>query len=112
VLRRRFLKISGLSAASFLFAYTDPTTGIPYKAIRFPDTVSVRCGGAWYSLQGTDENWAFEDIQVSLRVTGDVVSLFVTAPHRELEFIQCTWKETSSTSSKYLADHWERLMAI
>lgn len=108
MLRRRFLKISGLSAASFLFAYTDPTTGIPYKAIRFPDSVSVRCGGAWYSLQGTDENWVFGDIQISLRVTGDVVSLFVSAPHRELEFIQCTWKESTSTSSKYLADHWER----
>jgi alpha-galactosidase len=108
VLRRKFLKVSGLSAASFLFAYTNPLTGKPFQGIRFPDSITVRCAGVWYSLHGSDEIWSYESIQVSLQLNGDFISLFVTASQRELEFIKCSWKQVSSASSKCLADHWER----
>jgi alpha-galactosidase len=108
VQRRRFLQVSGLSAASFLFTHIDPLTRIPFKAIRFPDAISVRCAGEWFLLQGTTENWKYEDILVSLSLNGDALSLFISAPHRELEFIKCSWKQVSPASSKFLADHWER----
>jgi alpha-galactosidase len=108
VLRRRFLKVSGLSAAAYLFPYADSATGKIYNAIRYPDTVSVRFAGAWHSLQGTTENWNYESVQVSFRLSGDIMSVFVTAPQRELEFIKCSWKQATPPSSKYLADHWER----
>ena len=106
--RRRFLQVSGLSAASFLFIYMDPFTGRPFKAIRFPDTVSVRCSGEWFSLQGTSENWKFADIAVTIRLNGDALSLFAATSQRELEYIKCTWKQNAAPSSKCLADHWER----
>jgi alpha-galactosidase len=77
-------------------------------AIRFPDTISVRCSGAWFLLKGISENWKYEDIEISLRLNGDFLSLFINAPQRELEFIKCSWKQVSPVSSKYLADHWER----
>jgi alpha-galactosidase len=108
VQRRRFLQVSGLSAASFLFIYTDPFTGRPFKAIRFPDAVSVRCSGEWISLQGTSENWKFADITVTLRLNSDALSLFASASQRELEYIRCTWKQITAPASKCLADHWER----
>ena len=76
--------------------------------MRLPDAVSVRCGGEWFSLQNSNENWKYEDILVGIRSNVDSLSLYITAPNRELEFIKCTWKQTTPLSFKYLNDHWER----
>jgi alpha-galactosidase len=86
----------------------DPETGLPFKAIRYPDTISVRCSGKWYSLQGTTESWKFEDIEVTLRMNAEALSLFVSTTERELEYIKCSWKPVLPASSRCLADHWER----
>lgn len=106
--RRKFLKLSGLSAASFLFVYTSSRTGKTYTAIRYPDHVSVRCDGKWISLSGAGEKWEYQDITVSFRLNDDAISLFIHAPQRALEFIKCSWKQTVPASSKLLNDHWER----
>ena len=76
--------------------------------MRYPDAVSVRISGEWISLQGSAENWNFQNMQVILRLTGDALSLFVGAPGRELEFVKCSWKQAIPPSSKWLTDHWER----
>ena len=94
MLRRKFIQISGLSAGSFLFTAFDHQTGIPYKVMRYPDTVAVRCSGEWYSLQGTTDSWKYNAIQVSFRLNGDSLSLFINAPQLELEMIRCNWKQT------------------
>ena len=106
--RRRFIKVSGLSAASFIFTAINPLTGTPFKAMRFPDAVFVRCSGLWLSLQGSNESWKFNDLEVSFHLQSDALSLNISAPKRELEFIRCTWKQNSAANSKFLADHWER----
>lgn len=106
--RRRFLKVSGISAASFLLVHVNPRTGSQVKLIRFPDTIAIRCGGEWFSLKGTAENWKFEELEVVLRLNDDFISIFVTAPGRELEFIKCSWNQTAMASSRFLGDHWER----
>ena len=106
--RRRFLQVSGLSAASFLCTYSNPLSGNPYKAVRFPDSISVRCSGEWILLEGATEKWKFQDLEVALRMSEDALSLFINAPHRELEFIKCSWKQVSPVSSKCVGDHWER----
>jgi alpha-galactosidase len=108
VQRRRFLQVSGFSAAAFLFTYTDPLTGKSFKPIRFPDSISVRCSGQWYSLQGTPENRTYQDIQVTFQLAGEILSVFINAPQRELECIKCSWRQISLPGSKCLADHWER----
>ena len=76
--------------------------------MRYPDTVAVRCSGEWYTLQGTTESWKYNAIQVSFRLNGDSLSLFVNAPQLELEMIRCNWKQTFNPGSKCLGDHWER----
>ncbi|HTB26035.1 MAG TPA: hypothetical protein VK711_11735 [Puia sp.] len=106
--RRKFLQVSGLSAASFLFTRIDPISGNQMKVIRFPDAVSVRCIGEWISLAGSNEIWKHEDIQVKFQLNGEVLALFVDAPGRELEFIKCSWKQPYPTTSKFLGDQWER----
>jgi alpha-galactosidase len=108
VQRRKFLQVSGLSAASFLFTRIDPVSGNQMKVIRFPNAVSVRCNGEWISLAGTNETWKHEDIQVKFEFNDEVLSLLVDAPRRELEFIKCSWKQPYPTTSKFLADQWER----
>lgn len=106
--RRRFLKVSGISAASFLFVHINPHTGSRVKLIRFPDTVSVRCSGEWFPLKGNAENWKFEELEVALRLNDDFISIFITAPGRELEYVKCSWVQTAPPSSRFLGDHWER----
>jgi alpha-galactosidase len=108
VQRRKFLQVSGLSAASFLFARIDPVTGNQFKTMRFPDAVSVRCGGEWISLAGTNENWKFEELQVSFQLNGEAVSVSVSSPKRALEFVKCSWKQVFGATSKFLSDQWER----
>jgi len=108
VKRRRFIQISGLSAGSFLFTAFDQKTGVPFKAIRYPDAVAVRCSGEWYSLQGTTENWKYNEIQVNFTLNGDSLSVYVSAPQLELEMVGCSWKQAFSSNSKFLGDHWER----
>ena len=106
--RRRFIKVSGLSAASFLLVHTNTLTGNRFKTLRLPDYIAVRLGGEWHSLQGTTEKWKYENVEVTLRLNADTLSVFVSAPGRELEFIKCGWKQAGSASSKILGDHWER----
>jgi alpha-galactosidase len=108
VLRRKFLQVSGLSAASFLFPGIDPVTGNQFKTMRFPDTVSVRCGGEWISLAGTNENWKFEELLVNFQLNAEVVAVSVSSPKRPLEFIKCSWKQGFPVTSKFLSDQWER----
>jgi alpha-galactosidase len=108
VQRRKFLKVSGFSAASLLLAHIDAHTRLTYKIMRMPDSISVRCSGEWFSLAGLTEKWTYEDILVDLRITGDALSLYVSAPKRELELIKCSWKQPTTGSSKFLGDHWER----
>jgi alpha-galactosidase len=108
VQRRRFIQLSGLSAGSFLFTAQDHKTGVRYKAIRYPDAVSVRCSGEWNSLQGATDNWKYNDIQVNFRLNGDSLSVLINAPQYELETISCLWKQGFNSNSKFLGDHWER----
>ena len=67
-----------------------------------------RCNGQWISLQGTAETWKLNEIEVTLKLNADFLSVYISAPGRELEFIQCHWKQNTSASSKILGDHWER----
>jgi alpha-galactosidase len=106
--RRKFLRLSGLTTASFIFTRFDPVSGSSFRALQFPDSVSVRCAGEWIILKGSGGNWNFQNVQVTLHHNDNSLSLFISAPGRELEFIQCQWKQAASPSSKYLADHWER----
>ena len=76
--------------------------------MRFPDAIATRCNGHWIPLQGKDESWKSDDVEVTVKVNGDFLSVFVSAPGRELEFIQCHWKQNTPTSSKVLGDDWER----
>ena len=106
--RRRFIQVTGLSTASFLFTAIDPLNGKTIKAMRIPDSVSVRCSGEWISLQPQTETWKYQEIEVSFQLDGYILSVYVKAVRRELEFIKCSWKQAPLLSSKCLNDHWER----
>jgi len=108
VKRRKFIQFSGLSTASFLFTRLNPSTREPGYGMRFPDAISVRWDGEWFTLNGKQDHWRFQDLVVRFRIKDDSLALFIHAPGRALELIRCTWKQTTGASSKYLNDHWER----
>ena len=76
--------------------------------MRFPDAVSARVSGEWISLSGTTEIWSSRDIQVTLTVNGEALSVFLAAPGHELEYVKCSWNQPIPPASKWMTDHWER----
>ncbi len=105
--RRKFIRVSGLSAA-FLFKPSSQNTA--EKILGFPDRVSVRCKGEWFSLKGKDDHWSFQDIEVNFKDTYayNGISVHAQAPDRELENIKCSWDRHVYKKSQCLNDHWER----
>ncbi len=106
--RRRFFQVSGFSAASFLVSWTNPFSERRFNSLRLPDSVSVKCSGRWIELHGFNENWKAQGLEVRFQQKEELLSLFVHAPQCELEFIRCTWKQSTDSSSVCLNDHWER----
>jgi alpha-galactosidase len=106
--RRRFLQLSGFSAASLLFTRLDAETGIPYQALRFPSSVSILSAGQWIRLTGAGDRWTHQGLAVDLQETKDSLGIRLHAPDRTVEKLQLTWPQTSPAGAKYLGDHWER----
>ncbi len=108
MLRRRFLQLSGFSAASLLLTGINPVSGEPCQTIHLPSEVEVLSSGKWLRLTGSGDRWTYEQIVVLLEDSKDGVKVELMAPGREIEKIKLGWKLAFSSDSKYLGDHWER----
>jgi alpha-galactosidase len=106
--RKRFLQLSGFSAASLLLTKINPLSGQFYQTLIHPDEVSVLSSGNWLQLSGTGDRWTFQNISVILDSTPDGTGIQLKAPGREIEKIKLSWKQGSPSGAKYLGDQWER----
>ena len=106
--RRRFIKISGFSAASLLFARIDPESGVSYQAMGFPSEVAILRSGEWMSLTGSGDHWTGGPATVKLEHAGGSLAVRVHAPGLELEKIKLSWNRVFPADAKYLGDDWER----
>jgi alpha-galactosidase len=105
--RRRFIKISGFSAASLL-ARVDAGTGASYQAIGFPSNISILSAGQWTTLTGSGDRWSTGPVKVKLEHARGSLAVRVNAPGLELEKVKLSWDRVFSPDAKYLGDHWER----
>jgi alpha-galactosidase len=105
--RRRFLRLTGLSAASLFFTRLD-AGGRPVEVLQLPTDVSVLSGGQWLSLHGSGGRWSLAAFEVLVQPTGSGLDVRLRAPGRELEKVKLSWKQGFSSRSLYLGDHWER----
>ncbi len=108
MLRRRFLQLSGISAASLLITKINPHSGKSYQALIYPDEVSVLSSGNWLRLTRAGPSWAYQNISVIMDPTADGTTVQLKAPGREIEKIKLGWKQAFTSDAKYLGDHWER----
>jgi alpha-galactosidase len=106
--RKKFLQLTGFSAASLLFTGMNPLSGETYQALIHPDEVSVLSQGKWLPLAGPGDHWSFQDISVVLKPATDATAVQLKAPGREIEKIKIGWKHHSPSGAKFLGDHWER----
>lgn len=106
--RRRFLKLTGFSAASLLYTRINPLSGNPYQTLIQPDEVLVLSQGKWLQLKGSGDHWSFQDISVTLEPAMQATAVQLKAPGREIEKIKIGWKHHSPPEAKFLGDHWER----
>src|ERR1700754_2234030 len=106
--RRRFIKISGFSAASLLCGWTDAGTGAVTSAIDFPSGVAVLSAGHWLLLTGSGGKWSSGRVTVDLQHVGQALTVKVHAPGVELEKVRLSWNRVFAAESGYLGDDWER----
>jgi len=106
--RKKFLQLTGFSAASLLFTGMNPLSGETYQALIHPDEVLVLSQGKWLPLAGSGDHWSFQDISVMLKPATDATAVQLKAPGREIEKIKLGWKHHSPSGAKFLGDHWER----
>jgi alpha-galactosidase len=106
--RRRFLRLSGLSAAALFFTRSHGETGPPVPSLHFPSRIAVLTGGQWMSLSGSNERWTFRELSVLLSHAGDVLSVRAHAPGMEIQQLRLSWDTPFSPACRYLGDEWER----
>ena len=115
--RRRFLRVSGFSAASLLLVGLDSRSGRQGEAIGFPSSIAILSAGQWISLQGSRERWIGRATVLLDHVTSPatagreeihVLRVQVNAPGVSLEKIRLDWNRVFDKNAKYLGDDWER----
>jgi len=106
--RRKFIQITGITAAAWLTAFKEADRGRQIPVMRLPDEVSVRSGGEWHTLSGQNEIRTLEDIFVVFREDRTLLSVFITSPKHDIDYIRCNWKMDFSSFPKSLNDQWER----
>ena len=106
--RKRFIKLSGFSAASLLFTTINPLTGQTDQVLAAPDEVSVLSSGKWLPLSKSGDQWIYQHISVRLHTKAGGTTVQVSAPGGEIEKIKIGWKHRSSPAALFLGDHWER----
>ena len=105
--RRRFLHLTGFSAASLFFTRID-AAGVAYSSLDFPTAVSIFSDGQWLPLKGSGAHWALEHTEVRLEHVGALLAVRLRAPGRELEKVKLSWRQAFGSTANFLGDHWER----
>ncbi|MDP4251202.1 MAG: alpha-galactosidase [Bacteroidota bacterium] len=106
--RKRFIKISGFSAASLFFTRTNAESGASYQAMGFPSEVAILSSGQWMRLTGSGNQWTGGPVKVKLEHAGESLTVRIHAPGLELEKVRLGWSRVFPPDAKYLGDHWER----
>jgi alpha-galactosidase len=106
--RKRFLKLSGFSAASLLFTRINPVSGEAQQELASPNEVSVLSSGKWLPLTRAGDHWNFRQISVTLGATAEGTAVHLAAPESEIEKIKIGWKYSTPSGASFLGDHWER----
>ncbi|MDR3713139.1 MAG: hypothetical protein P4L51_10020 [Puia sp.] len=106
--RRRFLQLSGFSAAALFFNRVSARSGVAYQALHFPSAVAVQSEGQWMELSGSKEHWTYNQVAVDLRHEESSMSVRVHAPGLSIEAVRLSWNQAFANTARYLGDHWER----
>jgi len=105
--RRRFIRLTGLSAASLIFTRLD-AAGLPTDRIDFPTAVAVLSGGQWTDLQGAGDRWTKGPFEVLMQHKGSALDIRLRAPGKELEKVKLSWEQAFGRNTRFLGDQWER----
>jgi alpha-galactosidase len=106
--RKQFLRISGVSLSGLIFNYTSGGF-FRHEQIVLPDEVWIQSGINWYRLSSSSAlKYIFEDVEVMLKHTNEVLGVSVNSPTKPLNAITLKWKYPLSSNDKFLGDAWER----
>ncbi|WP_374950366.1 hypothetical protein [Mucilaginibacter sp.] len=108
MLRRDFVKLSAAGAASVIFSRLTHAAVPGNSLINHPDEAWAMTGDKWVRLVKNGAAFAFRDISVTLKTSGNGQAVYVQAPDTELQAIKLRWKHDTSRYTSVLGDHFER----
>ncbi|HEV9038382.1 MAG TPA: hypothetical protein VGQ51_17220 [Puia sp.] len=106
--RRRFIRLSGMSAAALFFTSSYGGSPSPIASLQFPSRIAVLTGGQRIPLSGSKERWTHRQLNVTLAHTADALSVRVHAPGMEIQQLRLSWDSPFSPACRFLGDQWER----
>jgi alpha-galactosidase len=107
--RRHFIKLTATTGAAILFSRLTYATSTQTTAINLPDEVWAQSGAEWFKLKSTNgSKFNYKDIEVTVKANGNAKGVYIQSPTQQLNSVRLKWKHNTSSSAKYLGDHWER----
>jgi len=106
--RRHFVKLSATTSAAILFSRITSAAESGHL-INMPVSVWAQAGSEWFKLQSKGHLlYAHKDIEVSLKVNGNALGVYVQSPVLALTGIRLKWNYQVNQHAKALGDSWER----
>lgn len=106
--RKRFLRLTGFSAAALLFQRVSSLGLAPVHGLQFPTGISLWRDGRWVPLSGSLGRWSVSGLNVDLQQGESAMDIRLHAPGIPLEKIKLTWSRVFPAGARYLGDAWER----
>jgi len=106
--RRHFVKLSATTSAAILFSRITSAADSGHL-INMPGGVWAQAGAEWFKLQPKGNlRYAYKDTEVSLKVNGNALGVYVQSPVTALTGIRLKWNYEVNQHAKVLGDSWER----
>lgn len=106
--RRHFIQVAAAGTAGLLFSRITSLAAAGISVTNVPEKVWVKLGDQWYPASSSSGVYAYRDIQVRFKQTGDALSVYTTSPSSQLNAVKLQWEFEMPPIAKILGDKWER----
>jgi len=106
--RRHFIQVAAAGTAGLLFSRMTSLAAAGISVTNVPEKVWVKLGDQWYPATSSNGVYAYRDIQVRFKQSGDALSVYITSPSIQLNAVKLQWEFEMRPITKILGDKWER----
>lgn len=107
--RKHFVRITGTSLCSLLFAKWTSAKSPENYLLHYPTKVFIKLDDGTFECHSSNKKeWSYKDVLIQLKEGNNVLQVLVVSPKSSLHHIQLQWDYKITEAAKILGDHWER----